>query len=371
VTATARPELAAEPLGAELDDPRWDAFVEGSDPGSYLQLSGWARVKATNGWRRQRWMALEEVANRRGAIGAQVLLRRPRPLPWTFAYAPRGPVTPEWSPESVAAFTDHVRRARPALERISHLRIDPEIERDAGPDDGGAIRQALRREGWRPAAPIQPGATRIIDLRADEEALWGDLRKKWRQYVNKARNAGIVVSAGAGRDLAEFYRVYRETADRAGFLIRTEAAYRDVWDAFAPTGNARLLFARDRTGDALATLFLVRCGTRVVEPYGGMTAAGGESRANYLLKWEAIRSSREAGATSYDLWGLATGGIAHFKTGFGGREVRYIGAWDLVLDPLGRQVYQRAQAARVLWERGRRGLGRSGSASAFTGGDAA
>ncbi len=78
-----------------------------------------------------------------------------------------------------------------------------------------------------------------------------------------------------------------------------------------------------------------------------MTRAGGESRANYLLKWEAIRSSREQGATSYDLWGLATGGIAHFKTGFGGREVRYIGAWDLVLDPLGRQVYLAAQRGRV------------------------
>ena len=56
-----------------------------------------------------------------------------------------------------------------------------------------------------------------------------------------------------------------------------------------------------------------------------MTAAGGDSRANYLLKWEAIRTSREQGATSYDLWGLATGGIAHFKTGFGGREVRTSG----------------------------------------------
>ena len=78
-----------------------------------------------------------------------------------------------------------------------------------------------------------------------------------------------------------------------------------------------------------------------------MTAAGAESRANYLLKWEAIRSSREAGATSYDLWGLATGGIAHFKTGFGGREVRYIGAWDLVLDPLGRRAYELAQRGRV------------------------
>ena len=112
----------------------------------------------------------------------------------------------------------------------------------------------------------------------------------------------------------------------------------------APAGNARLLFAQAADGEPQATLLLVRCGPRVVEPYGGMTAAGAESRANYLLKWEAIRSSREAGATSYDLWGLATGGIAHFKTGFGGREVRYVGAWDLVLSPVGRRAYERRPA---------------------------
>ena len=133
----------------------------------------------------------------------------------------------------------------------------------------------------------------------------------------------------------------------------------------------RLLFAQSPDGAPQAALFLVRCGPRVVEPYGGMTGEGAESRANYLLKWEAIRSSREQGATSYDLWGLATGGIAHFKTGFGGREVRYIGAWDLVLDPLGRQVYQAAQRGRVLWARRRHGIDGGDSAAGFTGGDAA
>jgi lipid II:glycine glycyltransferase (peptidoglycan interpeptide bridge formation enzyme) len=105
-----------------------------------------------------------------------------------------------------------------------------------------------------------------------------------------------------------------------------------------------------------------------------MTQAGGDTRANYLLKWEAIRTSREQGATSYDLWGLATGGIAHFKTGFGGREVRYIGAWDLVLDPLGRQVYLGAQRARVAVTRRRHGLSGGGSAAGYAGdagGDAA
>jgi lipid II:glycine glycyltransferase (peptidoglycan interpeptide bridge formation enzyme) len=248
--------------------------------------------------------------------------------------------------------------------RVSHLRIDPEIELDGRHDPDGALRVALRAAGWRPARPIQPNATRIVDLQPDEGALWGDVRKKWRQYVNKARNAGIVVvDAGEGR-LSEFYRIYRETADRAGFLIRTEAAYRDVWKAFGPTGRARLLFAQAPDGQALATLFLVRSGPRVVEPYGGMTSAGADSRANYLLKWEAIRSSREAGATSYDLWGLATGGIAHFKTGFGGREVRYVGAWDLVLDPVGRRAFDLAQGGRVWLARRRHGIAGGGRAAA-------
>ncbi|HLO34585.1 MAG TPA: hypothetical protein VK194_00820, partial [Candidatus Deferrimicrobium sp.] len=36
------------------DDASWDAFVAAGRPGSYLQLSGWARVKAVNGWTRAR-----------------------------------------------------------------------------------------------------------------------------------------------------------------------------------------------------------------------------------------------------------------------------------------------------------------------------
>src|SRR4029079_10954947 len=119
-----------------------------------------------------------------------------------------------------------------------------EIERDGPVDPDGALRLAFRVAGWRPASPIQPNATRIIALTADEDALWGDLRKKWRQYVNKARSSGITVADAEGDALPEFYRVYRETADRPGFLIRTEQAYRDIWEAFRPTGNARLLFAR-------------------------------------------------------------------------------------------------------------------------------
>jgi peptidoglycan pentaglycine glycine transferase (the first glycine) len=346
---------------AALPDPArdWDGFVATAPVGSYLQRSAWAKVKAVNGWRAARVIAPAEAAAE-GAIGAQVLLRRASPLPWAFAYAARGPVAAAWTPDAVARFTEALRAAR--IGRVSHVRIDPEIEAGGPLDPDGATVRALETAGWRKAPAIQPSSTRVIDLVPDEAVLWSDLRKKWRQYVNKAKTSGVRVVEPEGDPIPAFYQIYRETADRAGFLIRTEQAYRDVWDAFRPTGDATMLFALDPDGIPDAALFLVRNGTRVVEPYGGMTAAGGDLRANYLLKWEAIRRSREAGATAYDLWGLAHPGIAHFKTGFGGREVRYIGAWDLVLSGVGRGVYGLAQRARVQLARRRAGLAAGGSA---------
>ena len=231
------------------------------------------------------------------------------------------------------------------------MRIDPEIERDGALDPDGAARAMLERRGWRPAPEVQPTVTRVVDLTGDEDALWSDLRSKWRQYVTKARTNGITVEdIDADADptaFPTFHRVMTETSWRTQTPIRTEAAYRDIWDAFRPSGGVRLLFARDQGGDVGAVLLLVRCGTRVVEPYGGMTSTGGLQRAGYLLKWEAIRSSRELGATSYDMWGLVHSGIRQFKAGFGGREITLIGAWDLPISRIGWHAYRTAEDRRA------------------------
>jgi lipid II:glycine glycyltransferase (peptidoglycan interpeptide bridge formation enzyme) len=326
----------------------WDAFVSGHPLATYLQLSGWARVKAANGWTSR---LVEAASPEVGRIGARVLLRRPRAVPWTFVYAPRGPLATSWDEVSLDAWGAALRAALGGGRGlVAHVRIDPEIEMGGPLDRDGATVETLRRLGWRAAPEVQPSVTRVVDLAAGEAALWSDLRKKWRQYVNRARTLGVTV-ADVDADVdptafPTFHRIMTETSRRTGTPIRTEAAYRDVWDAFRPGHGARLLVARDGAGEAQAVLLLVRAGSRVVEPYGGMTPAGAESRANYLLKWEAIRTSREAGATSYDMWGLVHAGISRFKEGFGGREVALIGAWDLPLSRLGAAAYRLAEGRR-------------------------
>ena len=338
----------ADPRRLETDDATWNAFVAGLPTATFLQLTAWARVKAANGWAATRIVTAASGATPgSGPVGAQILLRRAPGLPWTLGYAARGPLAPSLDENGLAAFAAAVR-ARAASLRLSYLRIEPELE------DDQPLAASLTRTGWRRVPlSLQPAVTRLIDLTRPEEQLWADLRQKWRQYINKARREGVTVVAGSGQDLPAFYGLYEETARRAGFYHREEQSYRAVWDAFAPSGMARLLFARAADGEPLATLFLLGSGQRMTELYGGMSLRGADAHANYILKWEAIRRARDEGFAEYDLWGLAHPGIAHFKAGFGGREVRYVGAWDLVIDPLGRaalEVGRRVsiQAARLI-----------------------
>ena len=350
---------AAEEGSQAAWDAGWDAFVEVNPRASYLELSAWAGTKAANGWRP--WPLEAQAPG--GGVGARILLRRPAGMPWTFAYAPRGPIAAALDPASLSAFTERVRSSASAAGRISHLRIDPEIELD-GPDDAeGSTRRTLAALGWRPAPEVQPSVTRVVDLAQDEAALWSGLRGKWRQYVNKARSAGVTIVERGGDDLGTFHAIMAETSARAGTPIRTEGSYRAIWDAFGPSGRARLLFALGPDGTPQAVLFLVRAGRRVVEPYGGMTGAGAASRANYLLKWEAIRSSAAAGGSSYDMWGLVHPGIRQFKEGFGGREIRLIGAFDLDLRPFAARLYRLAEERRGP----RRGAAIAGSSGSVSG----
>jgi len=322
------PELAAFRV---TDGDAWNLFVEHAPYRSFPQLWEWGELREASGWRPIR-VAVGESPDKPLA-GAQVLVRQVPLVGWRLGYAPRGPVG-RLDDEAVRRALVAALRDLGTAEGIATLKVDPEAT------PGDPFGAALLAAPWRSAAKVQPPRTRLLDLAPDEEILLGQMSKKHRQYVHKAAREGVTVtqlSPSATADetavaLADFYRIYADTAARAGFAARVQDYYERVWGLFAPAGHARLFFAV-LGGERVATLFHFTCGDRAAEAYGGMTDAGADSRANYLLKWEAIRAFRAEGFAAYDLWGIATGGIAHFKEGFGGRQVDYVGARDLPLRP--------------------------------------
>jgi lipid II:glycine glycyltransferase (peptidoglycan interpeptide bridge formation enzyme) len=266
-----------------------------------------------------------------------MLSRRVPLIGWRLAYAPRGPVGALDDPQALAALVDGVRAAA-ASERIATLRIDPEV----GPDQ--PFGAALLQRPWRRARGIQAAWTRLVDLTLPEERLRGELRSKHRQYIAKAQRGGVEIEHLSPADdiapdrltraMADFYAIVSATARRTGFTIRDAAYYERAWHAFAAGARCRLYFAIV-DGQRVATIFHFLCGQRAVEAWGGMVEPGGETRANYLLKWQSMLDLKAEGFTTYDMWGIASGGIRQFKEGFGGREVRYVGARELALSALG------------------------------------
>lgn len=320
----------AELRAWRVTDPvAWNAFVEGAAYRSFPQLWEWGELRAGFGWQPLR-IAVGDDRSAPRAV-AQVLLRRVPGIGWRLGYVPRGPVGALDEPmvrEALVAALRSLARS----EGVATMKVDPE----ATPTS--AYGEALLAAPWRASGKVQPPRTRLIELSPTEDELRGALRRKHRQYVNKAERAGIEVeridgsadATTAARALDDFYRIYVHTAERAGFVARARRYYDRVWELFAPSGHARLAFAT-REGERLATLFHFTCGDRAAEAFGGMTDDGAESRANYLLKWASIIGFKEEGFAVYDLWGLATGGIVQFKEGFGGRQVDYVGARDLPL----------------------------------------
>lgn len=314
------------------DRDAWNAFVASAPYRAFPQLWEWGDLREPFGWKPLR-IAVGDDPQRPPAAVAQVLLRRVPALGWRLGYVPRGPVG-HLDDARVRDALFAALRSLARTEGVATIKVDPE----ATPDS--PFGQALLASPWREAAKVQPPRTRIVDLAPAEDELRAALKKKHRQYVAKAERSGVTVerldgtadAATATAALDDFYRIYTHTAERAGFVARARHYYQRVWELFAPSGHASLSFAT-RDGQRQATLFHFTLGDRAAEAFGGMTDEGANSRANYLLKWDAIIGFKREGFASYDLWGLATGGIAQFKEGFGGRQVDYVGARDLPLKP--------------------------------------
>jgi lipid II:glycine glycyltransferase (peptidoglycan interpeptide bridge formation enzyme) len=305
------------------DPAAWDAFVAGAELGHFIQLSAWADILAPRGWHPVRVVADSPD----GPIGAQVLVRAMRNLPWSQAYAWRGPIATEYSEAAIRAFTAAVREEA-RRGRWTHLFIDAELPA------GGPVADRLLAAGWRRTRWIQPSRTRVVDLRQDEKALWSGLDGTGRNLVNKSRRLGVTVAVEGEAALEEFERLHDATVARLGIRRRDVVA---AYHAFAKRDAVRLLMERDPDGTAISGVLDVLCGDRVYELYNGSVREGpAASVVNYQIHWQAMVESRAAGQVSYDFFGTDLKNLATFKAHFGGEERVFEGGFELVTSPVGR-----------------------------------
>ena len=178
------------------------------------------------------------------------------------------------------------------------------------------------------------------------------MRSKTRYNIRLAQRKGVAVHQGTAENLPLFHQLLLVTGQRAGFGIHSLAYYTQAWQLFAAR-DAVALFLASYEDQTLAGIMVFVWGNTAYYMYGGSSDEQRQRMPTYLLQWEAMRWAKARGCDTYDLWGIpdvaedkvgpdvaaaeetgvlstGLGGLYRFKRGFGGREVRYVGAYDYI-----------------------------------------
>ncbi len=354
---------------------------------SFLQLPEGGRVK--------RWWRSESVgwfeASR--MVGAGLVLYRqvPKVRQRSLAYLPEGPdidwLRREHPHLALDAWLDPLLehlRARGAfqvkmgppvpLRRWEASTIKAAMAEDAGPGRIGttladwhsgpaaAMVDRLKAGGWQQEAAdgagfgdYQPRFVFQVPLAGRSlDDVFAGFNQLWRRNIRKAQKSGVVVERGGREQLAEFHRVYVETAARDQFNPRPLDYFEHMWDCLNSVEDRLRLYCAYHDGHLAAATLMVVVGRHAWYSYGASTTADRDVRPSNALQWRMISDAHDLGCATYDLRGISDTldpqdhlfGLVQFKVGTGGYAQEYAGEWDHVLRPMWSKAFSAYQSRR-------------------------
>lgn len=311
-----------------------DLVVKNPDGGNFLQSSGWAAVKARQGWKPH--FMIDEASS-----AAVLFLEKKVPGLGALWYAPKGPGAATLGSALLA-----VDRKDPAFRGCFRIEIEPEVP---VPGDG-----MIERSGWVRRQPIQlTYSSMVLDLARPMEDIRAAYKPKTRYNVGVARRHGVRVDLRpAGGDTWDALgRLVMATLERRRYAARTLADFVASWHIFS-SARQGLTFIASYEGEPVAGAFVVVQGSKAWYKDGGSSTEFRDVMAPALLHDAIIEHLRAAGLRSYDFGSVPPPGrispqhplygLYRFKSGFGADHREYVGTLALPVRP----------AASALWAAG-------------------
>jgi lipid II:glycine glycyltransferase (peptidoglycan interpeptide bridge formation enzyme) len=368
----------------EIDKEAHVEFLKNYQTFSFLQLPCWAEVKS--GWKSKSvgWFDERKLVS----VGLILIRNIPR-TKWSLFYLPEGPVL---DPDYAKNVVDWITPLRDFAKESGafNLKLGPQVTintwsattiknaisdnvykqfKDVDPDRvnpfGHEIGTKLRNLGGKQIetdgegfGDVQPRFVFAIDVqdKSDEELL-ATFSQEWRRNIKKAEKSEVKVRQATFSDLETFHTLYKETAKRDKFTPRPLNYFKQMWKSLNENSNnlaEMRLYIAEQENICHAACLWVRVGKHVWYTYGASSTSGRELRPSNAIQWQMMRDARDAGASIYDMRGIAATlneksplfGLLRFKIGTGGKVIQYVGEWDFVLKPLIYKAFRVALARR-------------------------
>lgn len=291
-------------------------------------------------------------------IGCQLTVHPLGNSPYSIFYLPRGPMPTK---EALAALYQLGQKKNAIL-----IKMEPDVSRPISGNAGlEGDKKFLSENGVKPGRPLFTKYTFQLDISRPEEELLAGMRSKTRYNIRLSQKHQVeIIEDNSGKAFGEFIRLAEETAKRQKFYGRSADFYLKMKDILVPAGIEHLFLAKYR-GKVLAAYIFFTFKDTLYYPYGASSREFQETMPVYNLFWEAIKFAKKMDLKKFDMWGTPGPdpspkhpwyGFHHFKQGFGGQLIEFIGTYDLIVNQPLSTFYNLANSIRWTFLRAKSNL---------------
>lgn len=314
-----------------LNRTEWDKFITSHEEANFLQSWDFYEFHKSRGNK-----IVRRIAKKSGKIvgayaGVVENAKRGRHL----AIA-GGPIL-DWSDKDLTKLVFRDIMELTLRNGCVFARVRPQLERNE------TSYQIFKTNGLKPAPTfLSVEYAAVLDLHKSEAEILKNMHRRIRYAVNNARNKGFVIEKSQDpADIHQFYQIQLQTARRQNFVSFSEDFLTKQFAAFAKNDEA-VLYTAKYNGEVLAQNFMIFYGNEASYHYAVSTELGTKLSGSPILHVEAMKDARKRGIYRYNLWGIVGEneknhrfyGVSFFKRGFGGDELKYLPAHDLVVKPV-------------------------------------
>ena len=170
------------------------------------------------------------------------------------------------------------------------------------------------------------------------------MKQKTRYNIGIAERNGVVIEEKERDEFKNIWPIFLATAKRGEFRLHPFEYYNRLL-AIDDDLKIKLFVARHQNKYLSAGIFAF-WHDAVYYLHGASSDEYKNLMGNYILHWEIISQTKNLGYKTYDFWGIDEEkwpGVTRFKTGFGGEEVKRLGAYDIPVSRLWYSAYTFSQ----------------------------
>lgn len=307
----------------------YETFVKRHSAGTLFQSLAFGKFQETIPYRGKSWALLTKNGE-----ASCLVIKVKLPFGFSWLWAPYGPLGFE---EEI--FEDLKRLAEE--EQAIFARIEPPLSWNK---DWTSV---LKKDFKICDSPCRftPQHTLVLNLSGSEEEILAQMKPKGRYNIGVAKRKGVQArmfknfTDAPQKDFDEFYELLKKTAARDEFGIHPRAFYENFLKTLGQENMSALFLAYDPTAKkVIAGLIATFYRDTATYYYGASSDTCRNFMAPYLLQWEAVLEAKKRGLKFYDFLGIAPSddpnhpwrGVTEFKKKFGGTELKYPPAFDVV-----------------------------------------